>query len=130
MSMELAIKATVLGITATICTVLLKKHSPEIALVLAIAAAVSISTAGLLSIDVIVSMWGDFVSNSGISMAVILPVGKCVALGLITKLCADLCRDSGTNTIASAVELTGCISALAVASPLITMLLEMLEAMM
>ncbi len=130
MSMELAIKTAVLGISAAIFSLIIKKHSPEIALLLTIAAAISISLAGLLSINAITSIWSGFIGSSGISMAVIMPVGKCVALGLITKLCSDLCRDAGSSSIASAVELTGCISALVVASPLISMLLEMLEGML
>ena len=61
-----------------------------------------------------------------LSGAVLTPVAKCGGLGLLTRLCADFCRDGGSSTTATAVELVGCVCALLAASPLMLMLLELI----
>lgn len=124
--MELAIKCAALGLVAAVCIVLIKKHSPEQAFLLGIAAAVAICAATVTALQTIWDIWESIASEAGLSAAVMGPVAKCVALGLITRLCADLCKDSGSSSIASAIELTGSVSALLVASPLMSMLLELL----
>ena len=52
---------------------------------------------------------------------------KCVAIGLITKAAADLCRDGSQTAMAGAVELGGTAAALFVSLPLLQTLLDLLE---
>lgn len=125
--MELAIKTAVIGITASVFAVLLRKSSPEFALLLGIVTALSICTAGILSLSGIFELWNSFSLSDGVAQSVMLPVAKCVALGITTKLCSDLCRDAGSAATASSVELVGSVAALVVASPLMIMLLEILR---
>jgi len=124
--MELAVKAAGAALIACVCMVLIKKRSPEHAMLLGAAAAVTISAAAVMSGMQIVQLWTEISQSAAISGAVVAPVAKCVALGLITRLSADLCRDSGSAAIASAVELLGCVCALLAASPLMIMLVEMM----
>lgn len=128
--MELAIKTAVMGIVSAIFAILLRKNSPELALLLCVITAMSICTAGIFSLQEIISLWESFSLSSDLSQTVMAPVAKCVALGMTTKLSSDLCRDAGSSSIASAVELIGSIAALIVASPLMIMLLEMLRGLM
>ncbi|MGE4353498.1 MAG: stage III sporulation AC/AD family protein [Oscillospiraceae bacterium] len=124
--MELAVKVAAAGLISVVCVVLIKKHSPELALLLGTAAAAAICFAALPQVRAVWELWDSFARSAGLSSAVMTPVAKCVALGLITRLCSDLCKDSGSSSIATAVEIVGCVSALLAASPLMTMLLEMM----
>ena len=123
--MELAVKAAGAALIACVCMVLIKKRSPEHALLLGTMTAVTISAAAVMAGTQIVQLWTEISQSAVISGAVVAPVAKCVALGIITRLSADLCRDSGSAAIASAVELIGCVCALLAAAPHMVMLVEM-----
>jgi stage III sporulation protein AD len=66
-------------------------------------------------------------SQTGLSAGVVAPVMKCVGVGIVTRLSADMCRDGGQSAIASGVELCGTACAMVVALPLIQSLLEMIS---
>ena len=123
--MELAVKAAGAALIACVCMVLIKKQSPEHALLLGTMTAVTISAAAVMAGTQVVQLWTEISQSDAISGAVVAPVAKCVALGIITRLSADLCRDSGSAAIASAVELIGCVCALLATGPLMVMLVEM-----
>ena len=57
------------------------------------------------------------------------PVLKCAAIGVVTKLAAELCREASQSAIASGVELAGTICALGTALPLIMSALRMIGSM-
>ena len=57
------------------------------------------------------------------------PVLKCVGIGVVTRLSADICRDAGQSAASSAVELCGAACALVTAMPLIRTLLQMISEM-
>lgn len=44
----------------------------------------------------------------------------------MTRLCADLCKDGGSQALASAVETSGAVAALAIAMPLLKAVVELL----
>ena len=47
------------------------------------------------------------------------PLLKCAAVGVVTKLGANFCRDASQSAAAAAVELLGTVCALSVAMPLL-----------
>lgn len=124
--MELIFKASAAAIAAAFGALLIKKSNPELsfALVSFTAAAVMLASVGFIQ------GIGELVSTvrqiSGASDKYISPVIKCAAIGIITKLCSELCRDASQNSVAVAVELSGAVCALAVSMPLILSMLKML----
>lgn len=64
---------------------------------------------------------------SGLSEVYVLPVTKCVVIGILSRVTADLCRDGGQNAMAGAVELGATAAALYVSLPLLQTLLGLLE---
>ena len=123
--MGLAVKAAGVALVSCVCMVLIKKHAPEHALLMGITAAVVLCLSVIPAAGEVMELWRQLQSSAALSGAVAAPVAKCVGLGLITRLTSDLCRDSGSAAIASAVEIVGCVCALLAAGPLMTMLLEM-----
>ena len=54
------------------------------------------------------------------------PLLRCTGIAILTKLSADLCRDSAQTALAGAVELAGSICALAVSLPIVMSVLKLL----
>ena len=125
--MTLLMKAAALGLMGAVTALLLKKNAPELGLALSIA--VSLAAAGLAvellgQLQQIVVMAQE---QTGLSPAIVGPVLKCVGIGAVTRLAADLCKDAGQSAIASAVEMCGAACAMGVSLPLIRALLQMIS---
>ena len=124
--MELIIKAAVVGVAGTILALLLRKNSPELALLLSFAVGFVVLALVLnvfASLREVINMAADL---TGMSPAILLPVLKCVGIGILSKLAADLCRDASQSSIATSVELAGAVCAMYTALPLIKTLLQMI----
>ena len=125
--MTILIKAAALAIAGAVLSLLLKRNAPELALALSIA--ISILAAGLAM--ELVSQFREIIvlarDQTGLSPAIVSPVLKCVGVGIVTRLAADLCKDAGQGAIASAVELCGAACAMVTAMPLIRSLLQMIS---
>ena len=128
--MSLAIKAAGLALVVCVCMLLIKKRAPEHALMMGTAAGVILCAGALPAAREVVAGWRSISGSAALSGAVAAPVAKCVGLGLLTRLTADLCRDSGSASVCAAVEIVGCVCALLAASPLMVMLFEMIGGML
>ena len=121
--MTILLKAAAAGIAGAILTMVLRRSAPELGLALSIA----VSLLGVLLAMELVSGLGDLLETvkeeTGLSPAVIGPVMKCVGVGIVTRLAADICRDAGQSAAASSVELCGAACALVTALPLIRAML-------
>ena len=126
MNMELVIKAAMLAIVTGLIALMIKKSNPEIALLLAIAAVISLLVMSAEMVSKVRDTVMSAVDISGISSAIIAPVLKCVGIGIISRIAADICKDAGQSSIASAVELVGTASALYISMPLMRSLLQMI----
>ncbi len=127
--MTILIKAAAIGIAGAVITLLLKRSAPELGL--AVSVAISLLCAGLAM--ELVSGLSEILSlvkeQTGLSPAVIGPVLKCVGIGIVTRLSADMCKDAGQGAVSSAVELCGAACAMVTALPLIRSLLQMISEM-
>lgn len=127
--MEILIKAAVAGMAGSLMALLIKRSAPELSLALGAAAA---GLAALLAMELFGGL-KDILelaqTQTGLSTAVTAPVLKCVGVGVITRLSADLCRDAGQSSVASAVEFCGAACAMVLALPLLKTLLQMIGEM-
>ena len=117
------IRAAGAAVIGSILTLLLRKHTPELALSLAIVTGVvilwfSASVARQVS-DILCSL----ASDGGVAEVYLSPVFKCIGIALVTHLAAQICRDAQQGSVASAVELCGTLCALYISLPLIRSLL-------
>ena len=65
-------------------------------------------------------------ARAGLEEAHIAVLLKTVAAALVTKLCADLCQDGGSQALATTVEAAGAVAALVLAMPLLRAVAELL----
>ncbi|NLA87280.1 MAG: hypothetical protein GX847_08380 [Clostridiales bacterium] len=127
--MGILIKVAAVAVAGTVLGLVIKKNSPEMALMLTISLAL---IALYLAIDTITSV-ADFIKSladaAKISPAVLTIVFKTIGISIITKLSADICRDAGQSSAASGIELTGAFSALYISLPLFKTVMSMIESL-
>ena len=127
--MELVLKASAAALTAAIVCLLIKRGNPEISLLLSICTVSLILIAALGFAEGIRELASAVKTVAGSSETLAAPVLKYVAIAIVTRVTAELCRDSSQGASAAAVELAGTICAMSVALPLILSMLNMIGGM-
>lgn len=122
--MEIITRAAAVAVVGSILALLLKKYAPEQAIALSLISGLfivwlSAGVAGRLT-----DTMRTLAQDGSIGAVYISPVLKCVGIGLITHLAAQICRDAQQGSVASALELCGTLCALYVSMPLIDSLLS------
>ena len=111
--MEQVIQVTGLCVVGALLALVVKRGSPETALLLAVGAAV-----------------GELGSASGVSADLFVPLYKTIGIALVVQVGGNLCRDAGESALASVVETAGTLCALLAALPLLRAVLDMLLELM
>lgn len=117
-------RAAGIALTAALMALLLRRKNPEMAAALSIAAVTAISLSALryaASFQELTAVTRSLLEGGEIFL---LPVLKCLAVALTTRLASDLCRDASQSALASAVELAGSLCALGITLPLILQVLK------
>ena len=124
--MELIYKAAVLTLFSAIVSMLLKRHNPEVALLLCAVTALGVLAASMGFLTGLQELREEVKRITGSSETLITPVMKCLAVAMITKITAELCRDSSQSAAAASVELAGSICAVSTVMPLLLSVLKMI----
>lgn len=123
--MEL-MKLSALCVALMVPVLLLRKKTPEQALLLTIAIlAVALARCLSAAAPVLEELRGLF-QRSGVEPAYVSILLRTVVAALVTRLCADLCRDGGSQALATAVEAAGAVAALLISLPLLQAVVELL----
>ena len=128
--MELLCKAAAAAIVAAILGLVIKKSNPESTMLLALGAVALLMTFALSAVDDIIGFLKELGGFAGISSNIVSIVLKTTGIGIVAKISADVCRDSGQQALATAVEFTGAAAAMYVALPLFRSVLETMESLM
>lgn len=114
------------AVTGAICAVVIKKQTPDMALVVTLCAVALILGTAMAVLEPVRELMDTLGERSGLSAAVLAPVVKTVGIALLTKVCAELCRDANENGIAAAAEIAGGACALLVCLPLFQAVLDLI----
>ena len=120
------LKLAALAVTAAICAVSIRKHVPEISMVLAMTAGVLMLCSCLGKLSEVLSALRKFAEYGGISETLLAPVLKVTGIAVVTNLAAEICRDAKEGGLAGAVETAGTVLALLAALPLAGSVLSLL----
>ena len=112
-------KVAAAAMVAAVLGVLLRKHVPELALLLTLCAGLWILSAVLDGLGAVAQLMEELRQLAGISEELIEPVVKTVVISVLTKLTVELCRASGEGGVAAFVETAGTVLALVVTLPLV-----------
>ena len=114
--MDGMVQVAAVGLTAALLAGVLRRGAPEFSLVLVLCAgAWMLLTAA---------------DSLGAAVALMEPVVKTVALSILTRLTAEVCRASGEGGLAAFVETAGTILALGAALPLARAVTSLLAEML
>lgn len=117
--MEAMAKLATVGVTAVVLSAVLKKNTPELALLLALAAGLWMLAQAAAGLGAAVTLMRELAGQAGVSEALLEPVVKTVALSILTKLTSELCKSAGEGGVAAFVETAGAALALLAALPLV-----------
>lgn len=106
--------------------VLLRKKTPEQALLLTIAVLAVVLARCLAAAAPLLEELRGLFDRAGLEGVYVSILLKTVAVALITRFCGDLCKDGGSQALASAVETAGAAAALVIALPLVRAVVELL----
>lgn len=124
--MELIYKASALALLSAVVSLLLKKQNPEAALLLSVLTAVGILIAAMGLLNGLQELREQIRKILGGSEVLIAPIMKCLAIAIVTRIAAELCKDSAQNAAAAAVELAGTVCAVSTVMPLLMSVLKMI----
>ena len=119
-------RAVILGVVGSVFALVIKKGSPEVGMVLALAVTLLVVGLGIQIIGAILDFAGALQTAAGLSPALLTPILQTVGIGIVTRLASDICQDAGQGAIASALELAGTVAALYVALPLMQAVFQMI----
>ena len=128
--MELTSRVTALCVVGAILALVLKKTSPEQALLLVLCAAVAGLALLADGLGELVSFLRELGERSGVSETLFVPLYKTVGIGLVVKVGGNLCRGAGGAALASVAETAGAVCTLLAAMPLLRAVLELLMELM
>ncbi len=122
-------KSAAIALVSAIVGLIIKRYNPEISVLLSSCTVAMIGIAAVSFAGELKSFVYTVRTLTGTSDVYIAPILKCVGIAIVTKLTAELCRDSSQSASAAAVELAGTVCAMSVAMPLIMSALEMIGGM-
>ena len=122
--MEQVIQVTGLCVVGALLALVVKRGSPETALLLAVGAAVVVALALAGVVKELLAFLGELGSASGVSADLFVPLYKTIGIALVVQVGGNLCRDAGESALASVVETAGTLCALLAALPLLRAVLD------
>ena len=95
--MDILLKISAVGVAASVMAMVLKKNSPEIALLLTVATVSLIMFAAVEVISEVLEFLRTILEYTSLSEDIFGIVLKAVAIAIITKIASDVCKDAGQS---------------------------------
>ncbi len=118
------LKIILIGIITCIATIVLKQFKPELAIIVSLAGGLVILLSLINHIGKIVGNFSFIASQTNINMSLFTNILKIVGVGYLCEFGANVCIDTGNNSIADKVLLGGKIIILCLAFPIINTMLS------
>lgn len=128
--MEILFKTGALLILSSAAALLIRRTNPELSLAVSLCAVSIVLAMSLSLLGAAAELRNTARRLYGVSDVYTLPVLKCCAAAIISRLTAELCRDASQSAAAYAIELIGALCALAVSMPLISSMLDAIGEML
>lgn len=113
------VKISVLAVVCTVVTALIKQYAPSYSSLAQIAALVAVLTLGMTFIKDALSSALELMNVSALQSKYIFLLIKALGIAVTAKFAADACRDSGSSSLAGAVELAAKAAILVLTMPML-----------
>lgn len=125
--MAVSFQLSALAMTAALLTLVVKKQSPELSLVLTLCAC-ALGAGLLLSyVEPVLELARSLAARAELDGTLTAPLWKSMGLGLLTEVSSAVCADAGQSALAKLVELGGGLLCLVVSLPLLQAVLALIE---
>lgn len=124
--MELVSRIAMLCVVGAVMTLVLKKNSQEMALLLTLIISVTVLLFLLGEVQELFAFFRKLGECSGIAGTLLTPLYKTAGIALIVKIGSGLCRDAGESALSAVVETAGSVCAFLAALPLMQTVLDAL----
>ena len=121
--MEL-IKVIAIGLVTSFACMFVKQIKPEIAIIIGLAGSVIML---ILSVNMVISIANSFKTifvKTGLTDSVLAPVFKIIGIGYLCEFSANLCADTGNNSVAEKILFAGKVMILLVSLPIINIVID------
>lgn len=98
---------------------LLKKYAAEQAVLLTLGVSVLITLRCISLMTPVLDALKEIFARAGIEETYAAVLFRVVGASLVTRICSDLCRDGGSQTLSTLVEILGTLAVLLISLPLI-----------
>ncbi len=120
------LQVMVIGILAVIFITVLKKHSPELSVLLTLVAILIIGVFFLKLFQPILSFAEELRQLSGLDPGLLDPVFKSLGIGMLSQISVNACSDAGQTGIGKMIQVCGCVMCLYVSLPLFRGILSLI----
>ena len=124
--MEQVIRAAGVCVAGALLALVVKRGSPEAALLLTLAAVTAVLLFLGGPLEELTAFLRELGERGGVTAELFEPLYKTVGIALVVKVGGSLCRDAGESALASVVETAGAVCALLVSLPLLRAVLALL----
>lgn len=128
--MELVFQVAAAAVIGSILCSILRHDAPGYANLTSIALCVGLALACIRLLGPVLSFLRSLHTLTGLASALLAPVYKVIAIGVLTQLAGGFCADAGEQALSRVVELCGMALALYAALPLAETALQLLRSMM
>ncbi|WP_072136192.1 stage III sporulation protein AD [Bacillus kwashiorkori] len=113
------------GLIAAFLALIIKEQKPNIAFLLTVFTGCVIFLFLIDQIYVVVQMVERLAINAKVNLVYVETILKIIGIAYIVEFASQITKDAGQGSIASKIELAGKIIILAMAVPILTVLIEM-----
>ena len=124
--MEVVYKCAAVSLLCAVLCLLIRRVNPELSFAVSVSAAAVILLAAVKSSGSILRLNETVERMIGDVREELLPVVKCALIAAVTKIGAELCRDSSQSALAASLELAGTVCAAAVCTPVLIRMLTLI----
>ena len=114
-----------LGVAAALMAMVIRGSRPEMASLLAMAAGALLFFLAVSRLQAVVAVMQSLTQKAGLQEEYLKVLLKVVGVAYVAEFAAQTCRDAGEESLAAKVEMCGKVLVLAMASPIIVSLVEL-----
>jgi stage III sporulation protein AD len=114
-----------LGVAAALMAMVIRGSRPEMASLLAMAAGALLFFLAVSRLQAVVAVMQTLTQKAGLQEEYLKVLLKVVGVAYVAEFAAQTCRDAGEESLAAKVEMCGKVLVLAMASPIIVSLVEL-----
>lgn len=115
-----------IGLVASFLAIIVKEQKPNIAFLLTVFTGCAIFVFLIDQIYAIIQMIERLALNSNVNTVYVETILKIIGIAYIVEFASQITKDAGQNSISSKIEMAGKIMILAMAVPILTVLIEMI----